>query len=109
MGWTFMRKKKYKNFKVDILGEKWQIRYSEIVINPADGNPACGLCEHNTKTIWISLELSEKDTVITLFHELFHAYVRRSGIYNGNLSHEMEEIIADQFGTIIAENFDYKL
>jgi Zn-dependent peptidase ImmA (M78 family) len=102
-------KKKYNDFKVNILGEDWAVKYVPIVLDPRSMNEACGLCDHPAKTIWICSELDHKMTVITLFHELFHAYTRRSGIYNGMLSHDMEEIICDQFATVIAENFDFKL
>lgn len=103
------KKKTYRKFCLDIMGEKWEVKYTHPVVSPSTGDPACGLCDWPQKTIWIDSELSHEMIVHTLLHELFHAYVRRSGIYNGNLSHELEEILADQFGLIIAENFDFNL
>ena len=98
-----------ENFKVNILGETWQVKYKTPVINPYTGDMAAGLCDPSTRTIWIEKSLESKMSIITLFHELFHAYTRRSGIYNAQLSHDLEEIVADQFATVIAENFHFEL
>jgi len=99
--------KKYKDFEIVVLGEAWQIKYVGTLIKSEQ--EICGLCDNESKIIWICSNQNHKEIVVTIFHELFHAFVRRSGIYNGMLSFDMEEIICDQFGTIIAENFDFKL
>lgn len=104
-----MKKKKYKDFETKIMGEKWEVKFVTPVIDPSNNNEACGLCHYETKTLFINSSLDYLDAVHTLFHELFHAYVRRSGIYNANLSHEMEEIIADQFALVIIENFEFDI
>ena len=101
--------KKYKDFELEVLGEKWSVIYSPFVADPQTGQASCGLCDFASKSIFISNSLDHQTTVITLIHELFHAYTRRSGIYNGMLSFDMEEIISDQFATVVAENFDFKL
>lgn len=101
-------KKKSEDFKVNILGEIWCIKFRTPIFS-SSMEQACGLCDHPAKTIWVDSELDEQTKVITVLHELFHAYTRRSGIYNGMLSFDMEEIISDQFATVLAENFDFKI
>jgi len=98
-----------RNFKLVILGETWDVKFLNEVFDPENGNPVCGTCLFHSKTIEVNKTLEKRLLHITLLHEMFHAYVRRSGIYNGMLSHDMEEIIADQFSTVICENFDFSL
>ena len=101
--------KNYKNFEVNILGEIWQVVFSDTVIDPSTGNMAVGRCDGQDCTILVLKGMDEKLTIVTFLHELFHAYTRRSGIYNGMLSFDMEEIISDQFATVLAENFNFTL
>ena len=90
-----------ENFKINVLGESWYVKFDKI--------NDCGICNPENKTIYINSSLDKNSMVITILHEMFHAYVRRSGIYNGMLSSDMEEIIADQFSTVISENFDFTI
>lgn len=39
----------------------------------------------------------------TFYHELFHCVIYRIGIYNAELSRDLEEVIVDSFATIAAE------
>ena len=45
---------------------------------------------------------------VSLIHELIHSVVQRSGIYQAGLSHELEEILAEQISVAIVENFKLK-
>ncbi|MEE4244540.1 MAG: hypothetical protein V2I33_03970 [Kangiellaceae bacterium] len=100
--------KKYKDFSMDIMGQKWRVKFVPVLVKNEEGEVA-GICDFPDKILWISMNQDHEHIIITIFHELFHAYTRRSGIYNATLSHDTEEIIADQFATVIAENFDFKL
>jgi len=44
----------------------------------------------------------------TLLHELIHSVVQRAGVYQSGLSHEIEEILAEQISVAIVENFKVK-
>jgi len=100
-----MKLKKRKNFEIKIYGELWHVIYhNEIIL---EGQRAAGMCDPQQNTIWIDGSMDDNGTACTFFHELFHAYVRRMGMINANLSPELEEIIADQFGQLLSEIFDF--
>ena len=99
--------KKRKNFKINLYGQEWSVEYHSPIIE--EGQRAYGLCCPESKTLYIDATLDDEMTAVTFFHELFHAYVRRMGVINASLSSELEELIADQFGQLIAENFDFDL
>ena len=97
--------KKRKNFKINMYGQEWEVKYLTPIIE--EGHRAYGLCCYDSRTIYIDSTLDDELTAVTFFHELFHAYCRRMGMINSSISHEAEELIADQFGQLIAENFDF--
>ena len=99
--------KKRKDFEIKIYGQVWKVAYMP-EINMGD-HKAAGLCDSQSNTIYIDSTMDDSLTACTFFHELFHAYVRRMGMVNANLSPELEEIIADQFGQLLSEIFDFDL
>lgn len=90
---------KRENFKVEIFGEMWDVKYVSNIRH-------YGYCDKEKKEILINTKYSKKMIVVSLIHELFHAYCSRCGIENA-ISHEVEEILADQFATVMAENFEF--
>lgn len=60
------------------------------------------------KQIKITTKIKGKEKDITILHELFHATCHRLGLDNANFSHDLEEIIADNFAVVITENADIK-
>jgi len=99
--------KKRKDFTLKIYGQEWKVIYMP-EINMGD-HKAAGLCDPQSATIYMDENMDDAMTACTFFHELFHAYVRRMGMINANLSPELEEIIADQFGQLLSEIFDFDL
>ena len=99
--------KKRKDFTLDIYGKEFSVAYSSQVFDPTTGDECCGVCIAHEGVILINESMGEELTICTIFHELFHAYARRMGMENSGMSHELEEIIADQFGKLIAENFEF--
>lgn len=57
-------------------------------------------------TICKSLNGSEKNQVI--LHELFHCVVDVLGLYNAQISHDLEEILADNIAKAISDNADIR-
>lgn len=47
---------------------------------------------------------TKKEKDITLVHELVHCVVHRLGLHNASLSHDLEEILADNISVAINEN-----
>lgn len=97
--------KNRKDFTVIVYGEKWKVKYVGSIVE--EGHKAVGVCDAETKIIRIDKSLSDELTAITFFHELFHAYFRRMGMINSDIHSSLEELMADQFATIIAENFSF--
>lgn len=59
---------------------------------------------------FIEIDHSLKGNIyyISLIHELIHSVVQRSGVYQAGLSHELEEVLAEQISVAIVENFKLK-
>jgi len=59
---------------------------------------------------FIEIDSSLKGNIyyISLIHELIHSVVQRSGVYQAGLSHELEEVLAEQISVAIVENFKLK-
>jgi len=99
--------KKKKDFTLDVYGQEYVVKYVDTVLHPRTGEECCGVCDNEESTILINKTLSKELTDCTILHELFHAYSRRMGMENSGMSYELEEILADQFGKLLAENFDF--
>lgn len=57
------------------------------------------------KYIALDQALSPDDSTRILVHEIGHAIFNRGGIMQAKLPLELEEIIVDQFATVLTENF----
>jgi hypothetical protein len=87
--------------KLNIFGEKWLV-----VSNPDLDPNFCGLCHYDKKEIEIRADLDKKTYRITTIHELLHSHFRRMGYHVSGLPKELEEVMIDQIGTTITENWD---
>lgn len=83
----------------DINGILWKIKF----IHPwdknfiqLDGNYTIGLCDNNTKTIYLANNLEGSMLKKVLCHEIVHAAMFSYNVY---LSLEQEEVIADIIAT----------
>lgn len=65
---------------------------------------------YNTKTCTIEVDssLQKNELIHTYIHELIHALVDRMGLENCDLSHDLEEILADNIPKMLLENFEIK-
>lgn len=102
-------KNTYKNFNVNILGQSWKVTFVHPVVNPENNQQAAGMCDLANMTLWIDYTMSKAEAAHTLIHEMFHAYIRSGGVNNAYISIDLEEIIADQFGRVMIDNFDFNL
>lgn len=82
-----------------INNEEWQI----VIVSPhhpllqrTDGTFTIGVCDNNTKTIYISSGLQPRLMKKVLSHEITHAAMFS---YNINLSISQEELLADLIAT----------
>ena len=86
-----------------IYGQKWEVRCSDIVLD-SHGIPCCGHATGSTKVIEVAI--ADKDEMwATLIHEMGHAITYRGGLIQTGISDDLFEIIVDQFGVVISENF----
>ena len=83
----------------NINGENWRV----LLVSPnhpelmrSDGTSALGLCNDNTKTIYINDEVPSFMRKKILCHEITHAAMFS---YNIDLSLEQEELLADLIAT----------
>lgn len=83
---------------LDILGKDVPIVFT-------DNLPDTKLADTDGDTIWISNDAKKKELKTIMLHEMWHCYIRRSGIFQTNHSTETEEIESDGFANIIEDNF----
>lgn len=87
--------------KLDIFGEKWKVNDS-----PELDPSFCGVCHYDRKEIEIVPGMDKTTYRITVIHELLHAHFRRMGYHVSGLPKELEEVMIDQIGTTLTENWD---
>lgn len=88
---------------LDIYGRIVHVEYKEKLFNPK-GEELDG--DTDGEIINISLDAKKKEHLGILLHEMFHCYIRRSGIYyREDWDTNLEEQMAEGFTTIILENF----
>lgn len=63
---------------------------------------------HQDGVIDINEGQSNADKTATVFHELVHAMFFASGLDQANISHDAQEIMAEQFAKILMENVNLK-
>lgn len=83
-------------------GQRWSVRVVSRR-HPAlneNGEKYDGRCRFDTCRIYINRDLSEIEQVEVLFHEIVHAWVRRSGVW---------EILVDGLGEKDAGRYDEML
>ena len=80
-----------------VFGKK--IRVKETTLDEA----TMGLYKHSQSEIQIKKD--SEDMMHTLIHELGHAICCRGSLQQA-ISPELEEILVDQFATVITENFN---
>ena len=68
---------------------------------------ACGYYEPGKNKITICSSLKGSEKIHTLLHEVFHAVIFRSSLYQV-ITPDIQEIVVDVFSTVLVENFDIK-
>ena len=69
---------------------------------------ATGVYNLREKSITVDSRLKGDELMHTYMHELIHAMVDRIGLHNCDLSHDLEEILADNILEMLLENFDIR-
>lgn len=90
---------------VDIYGQR-----VPVILVPNLKNEAGEELEGNTngKFIWINSDEPKKNWKRTLLHEMWHCFIRRSGvIQDPNHNEALEEVEAEGLQNIIDDNFVY--
>lgn len=84
---------------ININGETWFVKftqpYDDIFITE-DGSRTIGVCDDNTKTIYLANSLRGKKLKKVLCHELVHAAMFS---YDVSLVYEQEELLANLIAT----------
>lgn len=89
---------------MNIFGCKIKIVYSKI----AEERGILGLYSYKNKSITLDIDQSKEEMIHSIIHELVHATSHRLG-WNQFVPPQAEEMIAQQFATVLCENFDIKL
>ena len=96
---------------LNVYGERVKIRTVKNLIektggSPAHGDGAVGYYDPSSRTIGLDHRLKGDAKMSTIIHEVFHAYCSRIGIRQmPSWSIDTEERIAEEFATVLIENF----
>lgn len=91
-----MRKKPFST--ISVLGSKTKVFISEIPEHEK------AIAQYIPSEDLILLDKSDDQLWKSFCHELFHLLVNRSGIRQSNISHDVEEILAENFSVLMDEN-----
>lgn len=100
-----------QDFNISLLGFSIPVRFKHIVFD-GQNIEVSGIfkLEKDKPVIEISLGVNrtQDDITHTYFHELFHALCFCLGVHNCQLSHDLEEILADNLGRVMKENYRFE-
>lgn len=88
---------------LNVLGLKVPVKYKEL------DNNYRGLYTFEDKAITIDTNQSPQQMLETIIHELGHAIFDRAGIRQAHISQDAQEIIVENFSTVLLENFNLRL
>lgn len=87
----------------NVFGKKIPVTKIDLTKELADGQ-----YHPKTQSITIDKRIKGDELIGVYIHELVHAMCDRIGLHNAQLSHDLEEIIADNIATVMLENFEIK-
>jgi Zn-dependent peptidase ImmA (M78 family) len=90
--------------KWNVLGASPQVQVKKDGLE-IDGAPAYGLYYIFENKIEIDGQLNHEQQLRTLCHELGHAIIYRVGLNQANISPEVHELLCENFGNFMYENF----
>jgi hypothetical protein len=85
---------------LNVFGSKYKVYARNL-----NSEGALGICDKQKKNIYLHIEYPEK-WPDTLLHELVHAIFNEAGLQQ-TISHEVEEIMAEQVARVLNDNFDF--
>ena len=93
--------------ELDILG--YQVKVKKVsALKDKNGVPVDAEYISEPPTIRIDSKLRGKRYVHALVHEIFHAVTDIVGAHNCQISHDLEEILADNMGRVMGDNFELR-
>lgn len=80
---------------INVFGSKYKVKMVDTVL-------FSGLCDPNSKAIFINVNQSEDQVVVTFWHEVMHAMQFTLGMDNA-ISKEMMEMLAENSANLIVQ------
>jgi hypothetical protein len=84
---------------VKVLGETWRVKRVPGLIEKG----YYGLASFKNRQIQLDKSLKGEELLQTFLHELGHAIFSEVGIHLTSVNHDIEEIIVDNFGKVLAK------
>jgi len=94
-----------KSFYLNVFGAKIPVKVVKNFMHTTGNH---GLYYPISKEVCIAEDQTKEEAIHTLIHELVHAVFARAGL-NQAVEDKIEEIVAEQVGTVITENFNLSL
>jgi hypothetical protein len=86
-------------------GKVWKVEYEE-ELHHEDGTECDGLCDWDSRTIFLDTSLTGKKKLAIFLHELFHVLVWEAHISEGAaFTEDIEDILADAFSDMLTTTF----
>ena len=88
-------------------GKEWCVKYGQNLKH--EGHDAYGLCEYESRTIWICRDVDKSERPLIFLHEIFHAILYEVGVHETSINDDIEEIIVGNLSEYVMENFTLNL
>lgn len=90
-----------------IKGKPWKIEYKWGL--KSDGEMVDGLCEYDTRTIWLRREISRYDKIIAFLHEWGHAICHEAHLgEDGGVGGFAEEVVVAAYADAIYTTWELR-
>jgi hypothetical protein len=100
--------KKFKSHKIEIMGKEVLVNFIPHVIH--SGQYWSGMFYPDKWLIEIATEGNTEDFIKhTFLHELGHAITYRIGAIQADFSNDLQEMIVENYATVLTELWDFEL
>lgn len=86
-------------------GHTWKVTIEKNLFH-SDGTKCAGLCDTETREIYIEAKLSRKEKLSAFYHELFHVIVHEAHVpADTPFTEGVEDIMAEAFADLLETTF----
>lgn len=100
--------KKFKNHKISVMGKEVQIKFVDSIYY--NGQFWSRMFYPDTWIIEVATDGQNENFIKhTFLHELGHAIAYRVGLVQGNFSSDLQELVTENYATVLSELWDFEI